>query len=85
MSTFVKYPSSSLFVLEGYSQALTADERFLVSRARAQVVKDYILGKFGWDPASTTIMPMGAEAEGSPDGNRWDGVALTLFVPGSEP
>jgi phospholipid/cholesterol/gamma-HCH transport system substrate-binding protein len=85
MSTFVKYPSSSLFVLEGYSQALTADERFLVSRARAQVVKDYILGKFGWDPASTTIMPMGAEAEGSPDRNRWDGVALTLFVPASEP
>jgi hypothetical protein len=25
-------------------------------------------------------MPMGAEATGSPSGDTWDGVALTLFV-----
>jgi phospholipid/cholesterol/gamma-HCH transport system substrate-binding protein len=83
MSAFVKYPKSSLLVVEGYGEAATADERFLLSRSRAQVVKDYIVGKFGWDPGATTIMPMGAEAEDSPgpDGNRWDGVAITLFVP----
>jgi phospholipid/cholesterol/gamma-HCH transport system substrate-binding protein len=83
MATFVKYPTSSLLVVEGYSQELTADARFLVSRWRAQVVKDYILSKFGWDPGSMTIMPMGAEADGSPDGNRWDGVAVTVFVQSS--
>jgi phospholipid/cholesterol/gamma-HCH transport system substrate-binding protein len=85
MSTFVKYPASSLFVIEGYAQRPTANERFLVSRARAEVVKDYILGKFGWNPSSTTIMPMGDEAAESPDGNRWDGAALTVFVAVSPP
>ena len=81
MATYVKYPKSTLLVIEGYAQGVTADERFLTSRARAQVVKDYILGKFGWDPATTTIMAMGSEADGSPDGKSWDGVAITAFVP----
>jgi phospholipid/cholesterol/gamma-HCH transport system substrate-binding protein len=81
MATYVKYPKSTLLVIEGYEQGVTADERFLNSRARAQVVKDYILSKFGWDPATTAIMPMGSEAAGSPDGKSWDGVAITAFVP----
>ena len=85
MATFVKYPKSSLLVIEGYAPGLTADERFLVSRSRAQVVKDYILGKFGWDPARTTIMAMGSEADDSPDGKRWDGVAIAAFVPATLP
>jgi len=81
MATFVKYPKSTLLVVEGYASGSTAGERFLASSSRAQVVKDYILGKFGWDPASTTIMAMGNEADGSPDGKSWDGVAITAFVP----
>ena len=85
MATFVKYPKSSLLVIEGYAPGLTADERFLVSRSRAQVVKDYILGKFGWDPARTTIMAMGSEADDSPDGKSWDGVAIAAFVPETLP
>jgi hypothetical protein len=44
-------------------------------------VRDYILGKFGWDPASVTIMVMGNEARDSPDGNSWDGVAIAAFIP----
>lgn len=83
MSQFVKYPKTSPFVIEGYATAPTSDERFLSSRRRAQLVRDYIVGKFGLEPRFVATMPMGAEASDSPDGNRWDGVALAMFVPQS--
>lgn len=81
MAAFVKYPKSTLLIVEGYARGATGDERFLLSRSRAQVVKDYIVGRFGWDPASMTIMAMGDEARDSPDGKSWDGVAIAAFVP----
>jgi phospholipid/cholesterol/gamma-HCH transport system substrate-binding protein len=80
MAAFVQYPRTSPFVVEGYASELTADERFLLSRWRAQLVRDYIVGKFGLDPNYVAVMPMGSEAPGSPDGNRWEGVGLALFV-----
>ena len=80
MAALVKYPRASPFVVEGYAQEVTGDLRYLLSRARAQLVRDYIVGKFGLDPTTVAIMPMGAEAVGSPSGDRWDGVALALFV-----
>ena len=83
MAEFVKYPRTSPFVVEGYAEQGTADERFLLSRTRAQLVRDYLVGKFGLDPNVVAIMPMGANAEGSPAGDRWAGVALALFVPRS--
>ena len=81
MSQFVKYPSTSPFVVEGYSGAATAAERFLVSKTRAQMVRDYITSKFGMDPGLVAVMPMGDQAEGAPGGDVWDGVALAMFVP----
>jgi phospholipid/cholesterol/gamma-HCH transport system substrate-binding protein len=80
MAEFVKYPRTSPFVVEGYAKETTGDERFLLSRARAQLVRDYLVAKFGLDPNVVAIMPMGAEAEGSPAGEQWDGVALAMFV-----
>jgi len=80
MSQFVQYPKTSPFVVEGYAQAPTADERYLVSRARAQLVSDYVVGKYGLDSNSTTTMAMGAEAQDSPTGDSWDGIALAMFV-----
>lgn len=80
MAVFVQYPRTSPFVVEGYASELTADERFLLSRWRAQLVRDYIVGKFGLDPNYVAVMPMGSDASGSPDGDRWEGVALALFV-----
>lgn len=80
MAEFVKYPRSSPFVVEGYAQELTGDDRFLLSRHRAQLVRDYIVGKFGLDPNAVATMPMGSEAVGSPGGERWEGVALARFV-----
>lgn len=80
MSAYVKYPRNSPFVVEGYAHEGTADRRFLLSRTRAKLVRDYIVAKFGLDPNYVATMAMGEEAEGSPSGNRWDGVALALFV-----
>lgn len=81
MSQFVQYPRTSPFVVEGYAQEVTGDKRYLASRARAQLVRDYLVGKYRLDPNYVAIMPLGAQAEGSPSGNTWDGVALALFVP----
>jgi phospholipid/cholesterol/gamma-HCH transport system substrate-binding protein len=80
MSTFVRYPRNSPFVVEGYATEATGDQRFLVGRTRAHVVRDYLVGKFGLDPNYVASLPMGSRAEGSPAGATWDGVALALFV-----
>jgi phospholipid/cholesterol/gamma-HCH transport system substrate-binding protein len=80
MSHFVRYPKNSPFIIEGYAQRPTNDERFLVSRERAKLVRDYVVGKFGLDPTFVGTMAMGEEAVDSPSGNQWDGVALALFV-----
>jgi phospholipid/cholesterol/gamma-HCH transport system substrate-binding protein len=81
MSQFVRYPRTSPFVVEGYAARSTAAERYLVSRARAQIVRDYVVGKFGLDPNVVTTMALGDEADESPSGRTWDGVALAIFVP----
>lgn len=81
MATFVEYPRTSPLVIEGYAQEPTNDGRYLVSRARAQLVRDYVVGKFGLDPNYVGVMPLGAEASSSPAGDRWDGVALAMYVP----
>ena len=80
MSQFVRYPQNSPFVVEGYAGDGTGDERYLSSRHRAQLVRDYVVGKYKLDVNYVATMPMGAEAQGSPSGDRWDGIALAMFV-----
>ena len=80
MSQFVRYPQRSPFVVEGYALDATGDARYLSGRTRAQLVRDYIVGKFKLDPNYVAIMPMGSEAPGSPSGRDWNGVALAMFV-----
>jgi phospholipid/cholesterol/gamma-HCH transport system substrate-binding protein len=80
MSQFLRYPQKSPFVVEGYAEEPTTDARYLSSRARAQLVRDYLVGKFKLDPNYVAVMPMGSETKDSPAGDRWNGVALALFV-----
>lgn len=80
MTPFLKYPRTTPFVVEGYADGQMAADRFLSSRRRAQLVRDYLVGKFGLDPNFVATMPMGPEAQGSPAGERWDGIGLALFV-----
>jgi phospholipid/cholesterol/gamma-HCH transport system substrate-binding protein len=81
MSEFLKYPKTSPLVVEGYAQhGDTRDERFLLSRTRAKLARDYLVGKYALDANYVATMAMGAEAVGSPSGDEWDGVALAMFV-----
>jgi phospholipid/cholesterol/gamma-HCH transport system substrate-binding protein len=84
MSQFVRYAERNPLVVEGYARGATADVRYLVSKARAEEVEAYLVGRFGLDISFVTTMPMGEEAEDSPAGATWDGIALTVFVPAAE-
>ena len=81
MSQFVRYPRTSPLVVEGYAEADTRDEGFLTGRRRGQLVRDYLVSKFGLDSNYVAVMPLGRDAKDSPQGNTWDGVALAIFVP----
>ena len=80
MGTFVRYPRNTPIVVEGYAGSGTTDVQFRLSRHRAQQVRDYIAGRFGLQPQFLAVMPLGADALGSPSNDRWDGVALAAFV-----
>ena len=83
MSEFVRYPRNSPLVVEGYADGGTMDERYLGSRHRAELVRDYLVGKFGLDVNYVGVMPMGSESKDSPAGATWNGIALARFVPAS--
>jgi phospholipid/cholesterol/gamma-HCH transport system substrate-binding protein len=80
MAPFLRYPRTAPLVVEGYADGATSDVQFVLSRTRAQLVRDYVVGKFGLDAGYVTIMPLGPEAPDSPANGRWEGVALALFV-----
>jgi len=69
-----------VLMVEGYAQGGMRDERYVRSRARASLVREYLIGKFHLDPQSTGVMPLGADSHDSPDGIPWDGIALAAFV-----
>ena len=79
MGAFVKYGRGTLLIVEGYATAGSTEEQFLASRARASLVRDYVVRTFHRDQQSTGIMPLSAAAPGSPDDGRWDGVAIAVF------
>jgi phospholipid/cholesterol/gamma-HCH transport system substrate-binding protein len=78
--TFLKYLPANPVVVEGYATEGIAGERFRQSRQRAALVREYLLGRYGLMPQHTGFMALGADAVESPNGGRWDGVALTLFL-----
>jgi len=80
MAPFLHYPPNTPFVVEGYAGGATRDAEFVLSRSRALQVRDYLVGKFGLDPGHVATMPLGGQAPGSPANDRWEGVALALFV-----
>ena len=80
MSQLLQYSQKNPFVVEGYAVDATGDVRYLSSRRRAQLVRDYVMSRYKLDPNYVAIMPLGAEAPGSPAGSHWNGVALAVFV-----
>jgi phospholipid/cholesterol/gamma-HCH transport system substrate-binding protein len=73
-----RFPGTALMI-EGYAAAGAKDEQYVQSRIRASVARDYLINKFVLDPQMIGIMPLGAEADGSPTGPTFDGVALAVF------
>ena len=84
MAPFIKYPRDTPLVVEGYAEGVTANDRFLGSRSRAQLVRDYLQSRFSLDGGYVGIMPLGNEAPGSPANDKWEGVALAMFVQRSQ-
>jgi phospholipid/cholesterol/gamma-HCH transport system substrate-binding protein len=81
MADFVRYPSDSPLVVEGYAEAREDETPYLLSESRAQLVRDYLLARFRRQTTLTGVMPLSEQAPGSPRGDdRWAGVALALFV-----
>jgi hypothetical protein len=53
---------------------------YVVSRARAALVRDYMIERFHLDPGAVGALPLAADASGSPQGSTWSGIALAVFV-----
>ena len=81
MADLVRYPRDSPLIVEGYADASEGEAPYLISVDRAQIVRDYLLGRFRRQATLTDIMALSDSAPGSPRGDdRWSGVALALFV-----
>ena len=80
MAPFLGYAPDTPLVIEGYGDGPTRDVQFVLSRSRAQLVRDYVVSKFGLDAGYVGAMPLGPQAPESPANGRWDGVALAAFV-----
>jgi phospholipid/cholesterol/gamma-HCH transport system substrate-binding protein len=79
MATYLKYLPSNPIVVEGYATDGAAAERYSRARERAAVVRAYVIGQYRLTPQNTGAIALDA-AHDSPAGDRWDGVAITLFL-----
>ena len=80
MATYLKYLPTNPIVVEGYATAGSVTERFRQARLRAGMVREYVVGQYELPPQNVGYISLGSDATGSPAGDRWDGVALTLFL-----
>ena len=80
LASYLDRMAGTILIVEGYARDGSEDERYLVSRARATAVRDYLIGKFGLEPRATGIMPLGSEPVGNPPDPRWSGVALAFYL-----
>jgi phospholipid/cholesterol/gamma-HCH transport system substrate-binding protein len=80
MATFLEYGRGNVLMVEGYARGASKDEQFVLSQSRAGMVRDHVIARFGLKAQNVGVMPLGADAPGSPSGSTWDGVGLALFV-----
>ncbi len=84
MSQFLKYPPTSPLVVEGYADDPTGDQRYVVARYRATLVREYVISKFTLDANRVGVIALGntpPQSAEPPPGSSGRGVALALFVP----
>lgn len=80
MAPYLDRVSDGVLMIEGFAQIDGADRQYLLSRARAVAVRQYLLDRFDLDPGATGVMPLGSESPGSPNEQPWDGVALAFIM-----
>jgi hypothetical protein len=80
MGELVRYTRDAPLVVEGYAPGDGRDVRYVQALARASMVRDHVVARFGLDPNRTAVMPLGERATDSPTGDTWDGIALAVFV-----
>jgi phospholipid/cholesterol/gamma-HCH transport system substrate-binding protein len=81
IAPYLEQVGSGIVIVEGYAQQGTRDRQYLQSRARASIVRDYLVDKFHLDPQATGAMPLSADSIDSPGKTPWDGVALVVILP----
>lgn len=72
--------ADSILIVEGYSLEGSLANQYVVPQTRATLVRDYLINRFHLDPGAVGLIPLGADATGSPQGSSWSGVALAVFV-----
>jgi phospholipid/cholesterol/gamma-HCH transport system substrate-binding protein len=80
MTTYLRHVPANPIVVEGYAMEGTLGERYRLSRQRAGLVREYLVGRYGLMPQNTGYIALGSDAQGSPSGGTWDGVSLALFL-----
>jgi phospholipid/cholesterol/gamma-HCH transport system substrate-binding protein len=79
MGGYLDRSTAAVLMIEGYAPLGTKDQQYLKARARASLVREYLIARFSLTPQSTGVMPLGRESAGSPSGQVWDGIALAIF------
>jgi hypothetical protein len=79
MEDFQRYTEGIALIVEGYSATGTQNERFMKSRSRSALVRDYLEKKFALNSDYVGIMAMGAVQSHSTPLTLEDGVALVLL------
>lgn len=83
IAMFLDRLPAGVLVVEGYSRRGSREQKFLTSRSRASAARDYLLLRFGLDPARVAVMPL---ADSSTDTavrvDAWEGegIALAYFA-----
>ncbi len=82
MGVLLEHREGGPLIVEGYD-ATAPDEagRYLVSRARAAMVREHLVRRFDLDPSAVGFLALGNRPVGEPPSTPWDGVALAVFVP----
>jgi phospholipid/cholesterol/gamma-HCH transport system substrate-binding protein len=80
MSAYLKYVPSYPIVVEGYATNGTRQERWRTGQLWAGMAREYLLQRYDLSPQNAGYISLGNDAQGSPNGASWDGVAITLFV-----
>lgn len=79
VTPYLRFAPTTPMVVEGYAGEGTEAERFLRSRERAYLVREYIVSRFGLNTRYVGAIPMGGVSSSGPAGELWDGVALVYF------